>query len=79
MKLFHIQIVYESYMQICKDQYLNFYSFFLEFLHQLFTDVKFSESGSSNRREEEAACMFFINFMDDSEEGTIYSCLFSFE
>ena len=78
MKPFHIQIVYESYMRICKDQYLNFYCF-LEFLRRLFTDVKFSESGSNNRREGEAAYMFFINFMDDCEEGTIYSCLFSLE
>ena len=33
----------------------------IESLHRLFTDIKFSESGS-NSRKEEATSMYFINF-----------------
>ena len=40
----------------------------------MFTVVKFSENGSNSRDKEEAAYMFFVNYMDDCEGGNNTAC-----
>lgn len=37
----------------------------------MFKDLKFSINGSNRRTAEEAAYMFFVNYLDDCEQGIV--------
>ena len=40
---------------------------YVDQLRKMFTDIKFSPTGSSGRDKEEAAYMFFLNYLEDCE------------
>ena len=40
-------------------------------LRNLFTDIKYSEKGSSIRIREETAFMYFVDYLDDCEGGKV--------
>ena len=43
--------------------------FYADMLQKLFTDVKYSQKGSSVRIREETAFMYLVDYFDDCERG----------
>lgn len=43
----------------------------LDFIRKLFSKIEYSQKGSNNREAEERAFMFFIDYLDECEKGTI--------
>lgn len=48
--------------------------FFIDTIRKMFTEIKYSESGTNARAREEDAYMFFIDYLDDCERGILKSC-----
>ena len=53
----------------CCNQFVHI--FFADKLRNLFTDIKYSEKGSSIRIREETAFMYFVDYLDDCEGGKV--------
>lgn len=53
----------------CADRTFNCHFLHVDSIRKLFTDIKYSETGSIHRQHEERAFMYFIDYLDDCEKG----------
>ena len=50
------------------------FSYIADTFRKLFLDTRFSEQGSNSREREEKVYMFFLDYLEECEQGSISKC-----